>query len=280
MREPGPSPFSRPSPAAQTATDHLFDPKAGEICFVASDRKQAQHALGELTARYGNCPHQDAKVIVVLGGDGTLLEELRNIMRLDIPVYGMNCGTVGFLMNSYSPDNLIERIAAADWVQINPLKMTVIDRDGTTHEAHAINEIALLRETRQTARLTIKVNGRIRMEQLICDGVLLATPAGSTAYNLSAHGPILPIMSNLLALTPISPFRPRRWRGALLPYRSELEIIVQEPDFRTVLVTADNVEVRDVVNVKGAIDPSVEMRLLFDPGAGLEERIVEEQFSY
>jgi NAD+ kinase len=255
-------------------------PQKGEIAFVASDRPRAQDALAALERRYGNCGIERSKVIVALGGDGTLLDVLRQVMHLDIPVYGMNCGTVGFLMNEFRPDKLLDRIAAADEVVINPLRMKAVDRHGQTHEAMAINEIALLRETRQTARITIRVHGRVRMEQLICDGVLLSTPAGSTAYNLSAHGPILPISSNLLALTPISPFRPRRWRGALLPYDAEVEFDVQDPEFRTVLATADNIEVRDVVSVSGAIAREIEMMLLFDAGAGLEERILEEQFEY
>lgn len=248
------------------------------IAFLASDRPKAQDALAALERRYGGCDPENADVIVALGGDGTLLDVLRHYMHSDIPVYGMNCGTVGFLMNEYAADDLPRRLAESDGVTINPLRMQALDSRGDQHEAMAINEIALLRETRQTARLTIKVGGNERMEQLICDGALLSTPAGSTAYNLSAHGPILPISSNLLALTPISPFRPRRWRGALLHYDAEVEFVVQDPDFRTVLATADNYEVRDVVSVKGAIAREIEMCLLFDAGAGLEERILEEQF--
>ncbi|MEM9233755.1 MAG: NAD kinase [Pseudomonadota bacterium] len=250
------------------------------IAFVASDRPRGQEALRLLEKKYGNCPLDEAEVIVALGGDGTLLDVLRQNMHHDIPVYGMNCGTVGFLMNEFDPEGLPERIARADRVVINPLRMTATDSRGKTHEAMAINEIALLRETRQTARITVKVHGQVRMETLICDGVLLSTPAGSTAYNLSAHGPILPISSNLLALTPISPFRPRRWRGALLSYDADVEFEVQDPEFRTVLATADNYEVRDVVSVQGAIAKDIEMCLLFDAGAGLEERILEEQFEY
>lgn len=255
-------------------------PASDSIAFVASDRPRAQEAFAVLTERYGNCPVDKASVIVALGGDGTLLDMLRSTMHLDIPIYGMNCGTVGFLMNKYQPLDLPERIAAADPVVINPLKMVATDARGKVHDAMAINEIALLRETRQTARIAIKVGGQVRLEQLICDGILLATPAGSTAYNLSAHGPILPIMSNLLALTPISPFRPRRWRGALLPYDAEVEFDVLDGDFRTVSATADKLEVRDVMNVKCSIASQIEMCLLFDAGAGLEERILEEQFEY
>ncbi|RFB06087.1 NAD kinase [Parvularcula marina] len=254
--------------------------KGQRIAFVASDRPRGQAALKELVKMYGNCDPDDAEVIVALGGDGTLLDVLRAHMHHDIPVYGMNCGTVGFLMNEYNPAALPERIAKADRVVINPLRMIATDGRGKRHEAMAINEIALLRETRQTARITIKVHGQTRMETLICDGVLLSTPAGSTAYNLSAHGPILPISSNLLALTPISPFRPRRWRGALLSYDAEVDFEVQDPEFRTVLATADNYEVRDVKTVHGSIARDIEMCLLFDAGAGLEERILEEQFEY
>ncbi|MGV6818930.1 MAG: NAD kinase [Parvularcula sp.] len=254
-------------------------PKAGTLHIIASDRPRAQDSLKALEKAYGNCPLDQASVVVVLGGDGTLLDVLRNLMTRRVPIYGMNCGTVGFLMNTYSPKRLLERIGQSDPVMINPLRMTATDRHGKTTEAMAINEVALLRETRQTARLTIKVGGKVRLDQLICDGALLSTPAGSTAYNLSAHGPILPIMSNLLALTPISPFRPRRWRGALLPYEADVEFIVQDPEFRTVLASADNTEVRDVEHVKAEIAHDIEMCLLFDPGAGLEERILEEQFT-
>lgn len=251
-----------------------------KYCFIASDRPKGQEALAVLTRRYGQCAMDEASVIVVLGGDGTLLDVLRHTMHLSTPVYGMNTGTVGFLMNTYNPDDLPRRLAEADLVRINPLRMLATDSAGKVHEAMAINEIALLRQSRQTARLTVTVGGRERLAQLICDGIMIATPAGSTAYNLSAHGPVLPISSNLLALTPISPFRPRRWRGALLPYDASVVFDVQDADFRTVLATADNIEVRDVVRVEGAIARDVEMVLLFDKGAGLEERVLEEQFEY
>ena len=256
-------------------------PSRGDIAFVANDRPSAQRALSELTDRYGQCAVEDAAVIVPLGGDGTMLEVLRETMRLGTPVYGMNCGTVGFLMNELNTgDGLLERIATADRARINPLTMAATDKDGVRHEAMAINEVSLLRQTRQTARLTIEIGGRPRLGQLICDGVLLATPAGSTAYNLSAHGPILPIMSNLLALTPISPFRPRRWRGALLPYEAKARFIVQDPAFRSVSATADATEVRDVVEVEASIERETVMTLLFDAGMSLEERIIQEQFAY
>ncbi|WP_031554411.1 NAD kinase [Parvularcula oceani] len=255
-------------------------PEPGQIAFVANDRPQAQESYHQLIELYGNCAVEEARVIVALGGDGTMLEVLRDTMHLGTPVYGMNCGTVGFLMNEMQADDLPQRLAAADRARINPLRMRTTDKQGRRHEATAINEVSLLRETRQTARISIKVNGEVRMNQLICDGVLLSTPAGSTAYNLSAHGPILPIMSNLLALTPISAFRPRRWRGALLPYDAQVTFSVQDADFRPVSATADNVEVRDVVEVEAGIDRGTVMTLLFDPGASLEERIVQEQFAY
>ncbi len=254
-------------------------PEPGEICFLANDRPAAQQALAWLTDAFGNAPREEAKVIVALGGDGTMLEVLRETMQLAVPVYGINCGTVGFLMNPLGTiAKLPQRIATADRAVINPLKMVATDQDGKTHEAMAINEVSLIRQTRQTARIAIKVNGEPRLGQLICDGVLLSTPAGSTAYNLSAHGPILPINSNLLALTPISAFRPRRWRGALLPYDAEVSFIVQDPDFRTCSATADNVEVRNAVEVTCSIRREEKMTLLFDHGAGLEERILREQF--
>ncbi|MBB4657758.1 NAD kinase [Parvularcula dongshanensis] len=255
-------------------------PAPQRIAFFANDRPAAQEAQKALIARYGDCDPHDADVVVALGGDGTMLEVLRETMAANVPVYGMNCGTVGFLMNELQTDDLPKRLAEADAARINPLVMTATNRNGETQRATAINEVSLLRQTRNTARITIKVGGKVRLHQLICDGVLVSTPAGSTAYNLSAHGPILPIMSNLLALTPISPFRPRRWRGALLPYDAEVSFEVQDPEFRSVSATADNVEVRDVVSVAAKIDTDRTMTLLFDAGASLEERIVQEQFSH
>lgn len=254
-------------------------PQEGEIAFIANDRPEAQAAFRRLTERYGNADRAEARFIVALGGDGTMLEVLRETMQHSVPVYGINCGTVGFLMNPLGEvDRLPERIAHADRAVINPLSMRTLDQHGKRTEAMAINEISLLRQTRQTARISIMVNGETRMGQLVCDGVLLSTPAGSTAYNFSAHGPILPINANLLALTPISAFRPRRWRGALLPYDAEVTLVVQDSDFRTCSATADNVEVRDVVEVNCAIARDREMQLLFDHGTGLEERILREQF--
>ena len=255
-------------------------PEPARIAFVANDRPAAQEAYKALTAAYGDEEPADADAIVALGGDGTMLEVLRSTMAHGVPVYGMNCGTVGFLMNELRTDDLPGRIARADRARINPLAMRATDREGQVHTASAINEVSLLRQTRQTARITIEVGGETRLGQLVCDGVLLATPAGSTAYNLSAHGPILPIQSNLLALTPISPFRPRRWRGALLPYDASVRFTVQDPGFRAVSATADSTEVRDVTEVEASIDRGSTMTLLFDPGSSLEERIIQEQFAY
>lgn len=254
-------------------------PKEGDIAFISNDRPEARSAFDKLTKKFGNAPREEAKYIVALGGDGTMLEVLRDTMHHEVPVYGINCGTVGFLMNPLGEvAKLPQRIANADRAAINPLAMRAVDREGQTHQAMAINEVSLIRQTRQTARISIKVNGDTRMGQLICDGVLLSTPAGSTAYNFSAHGPILPINANLLALTPISAFRPRRWRGALLPYDAEVTFIVQDADFRSCAATADNVEVRDVCEVTCSIERNKRMTLLFDHGTGLEERILREQF--
>ena len=255
-------------------------PEPDRIAFVANDRPAARDAYRRLVAAYGDCDPAEADAIVALGGDGTMLEVLRTTMAHGLPVYGMNCGTVGFLMNELTLEGLPGRIARADRARINPLAMRATDADGQVHAASAINEVSLLRQTRQTARITIEVGGKTRLGQLVCDGVLLATPAGSTAYNLSAHGPILPITSNLLALTPISPFRPRRWRGALLPYDAQVRFTVQDAGFRSVSATADSTEVRDVVEVEASIDRGSVMTLLFDPGSSLEERIVQEQFAY
>ena len=250
-----------------------------KICFLASDADEAQEALRSLRHRYGHVPAEQADAIVALGGDGFMLHTLHDTMTLEAPVYGMNRGTVGFLMNDYAPDELPARLSRARRAVINPLRMTAIDLRGKPHEALAINEVSLLRETRQAAKIRILLDGEVRMEELICDGVLVATPAGSTAYNLSAHGPILPIRARLMALTPISVFRPRRWRGAILPWEAKVGFEVLEPDKRPVSATADHVEVRDVCRVDVASAPEIEIRLLYDPGHGLEERLLSEQFT-
>jgi len=252
---------------------------AAKIAFRASTSEVAQTACETLVARYGDTPVEDADVIVVLGGDGFMLETLNDTILLDTPVYGMNRGTIGFLMNDYAEDGLPERLAAAEEAKINPLHMRAGTADGKVHEALAINEVSLLRAGPQAARLRISVDGRTRMEELVCDGALLSTPAGSTAYNYSAHGPILPIGSEVLALTAMAAFRPRRWRGALLPKTALVRFDILDPEKRPVMADADSRSVRDVLWVEVHSDQSVTHRLLFDPGHGLEERLLREQFT-
>jgi NAD+ kinase len=248
------------------------------IAFTASDWDVAQEARARLVELYGDVPEEEADVIVALGGDGFMLGTLHRTARLPAPVYGMNRGTVGFLMNEYSEDDLIERIEAAEETVINPLAMRAEGADGRLYEALAINEVSLLRAGPQAAKLRITVDGKLRMEELVCDGALVATPAGSTAYNYSAHGPILPIGCDVLALTAIAPFRPRRWRGALLPKTARVRFDVLEHEKRPVMADADSRAAHDVVRVEVRSEPSIEHRLLFDPGHGLEERLIQEQF--
>jgi NAD+ kinase len=248
------------------------------IAFVAAETEEARSALQRLTHRYGSKDPEKADVVVALGGDGFMLETLHRYLDRAVPIYGMNCGTIGFLMNQYKEDDLPERVTRAQAVTLRPLQMKVRSRDGKVVEAIAINEVALLRETRQTAKISIRIDGKVRLRELICDGVLLSTPAGSTAYNLSAHGPILPLGSNLLALTPISAFRPRRWRGALLPETAETVFEMQEPEKRPVSAVADSTEVREAVEVSVRVHPKHKLTLLFDPEHNLEERILSEQF--
>ncbi len=250
-----------------------------KIAFTASARPEAQEACARLRHRFGSASAADADVIVALGGDGHMLETLRARLADKKPVFGMNRGTVGFLLNDYAEDNLPARLAGAEPVRIRPLVSRAQTRAGAIVEERAFNEVSLLRQSAQTARLRILVDGAARMAELYCDGVLVATPAGSTAYNLSAHGPILPIDARLLALTPISAFRPRRWRGALLPHRAQVRIEVLEPERRPVSASADNRETRDVVAVDIAEDTGAALTLLFDPGFALEERVLREQFS-
>ncbi len=248
------------------------------MAIVASDTPEAEAAKAALEARYETVPPDQAAVVMALGGDGFMLESLHRFLDRDIPIYGMNCGTVGFLMNEYSEDDLPARLAAAEMQVLSPLRMTATDARGNVTEALAINEVALFRETRQAAKLEITIDGVTMIEELICDGTLVATPAGSTAYNLSAHGPILPLGSSVLALTPISAFRPRRWRGALLRNSVEIGLKVHDAGKRPVGATADFTEVRDVVQVLVRDDPSTSLKLLFDPDHGLEDRILKEQF--
>ena len=249
-----------------------------KIAFVASDAPSAQTARGALVTRYGNVPEDDADIIVALGGDGFMLQTLHGTQHLPAPVYGMNRGTVGFLMNEYSETDLLDRLAAAEEAVINPLKMKAQTVDGEMHDALAINEVSLLRAGPQAAKLRITIDGHLRLEELVCDGALVATPAGSTAYNYSAHGPILPIGSDVLALTAVAAFRPRRWRGALLPKAAHVRFDVINPDRRPVMADADSIWVENVLWVEINSEPSIEHRLLFDPGHGLEERLLREQF--
>jgi NAD+ kinase len=250
------------------------------IHFVASPIPEAKEALEQLATRYGNVPPQDADIIVALGGDGLMLQTLHRFMTMGKPIYGMHRGTVGFLMNEFYPDDLPERLAKARVTVIHPLLMRAHDDDGDTIEFHAFNEVSLFRQTYQAARLRILIDGKERLPELVADGVLLATPAGSTAYNLSAQGPIIPINAPLMALTPISPFRPRRWRGALLPDTARVRIDVLEPEKRPVAAVADHDEVRAVCSVDIQMDHGISMQMLFDPGHSLDERILREQFGY
>jgi len=250
------------------------------IAFVASAGEEAQAALAQLVDLYGNCNPADADVVVALGGDGLMLQTLHQHMRTGKPIYGMHRGTVGFLMNEFSTHDLGARLSAARETLINPLLMRATDVHGAVHIHHAINEVALFRQTNQAVRLRILIDEHERMPELIADGILVATPAGSTAYNLSVQGPILPINAALLALTPISGFRPRRWRGALLPNAAYVVIEVLDGRKRPTAAAADHDEVRDVSRVEVLSDKTISMRMLFDPGHSLEERILREQFAY
>jgi NAD+ kinase len=248
------------------------------IAFVAGQTPEARTACKQLEARYGNCDPKDADVIVALGGDGLMLQTLHDFMKSGKPIYGMHRGTIGFLMNEFVLDGLVERLAAAHTTVIHPLVMQTTDAHGRMHEARAINEVSLFRQSAQAAHLRVLIDGQERLTDLIADGVLVATPAGSTAYNLSVQGAIIPINAPLLALTPISPFRPRRWRGALLPDNAKVTIEVQEADKRPVAAVADHDEVRSVRKVVIRMDHSISLNLLFDPGHNLDERILREQF--
>lgn len=250
---------------------------AERLAFVASPAPMAQEALVLCTAEYGNVPPSEADVIVPLGGDGFMLESMHRYMDLGIPLFGMHRGTIGFLMNTFAVDGLRGRLANAEAQTLHPLQMQAELADGDFTPAIAFNEVSLLRQERQAAKLRLIINGRVRMEQLICDGVIISTAAGSTAYNLSAHGPIIPIGSSLLALTPISPFRPRRWRGALLPSSVRVRIEIIERAKRPVSATADHIEVRDIVAVE-IEEATSTVNMLFDAGHNLQERILAEQF--
>ncbi len=253
---------------------------ARTIAFIASATDEARAAHDRLAARYGGVDPAGADVIVALGGDGLMLQTLHKFLDTGKPIYGMNCGSVGFLMNDFQEDGLPDRIAAAVTTAVHPLLMRATDAFGETHTAYAINEVSLLRQSFQAAKLRLSIDGHVRMEELICDGVLVATPAGSTAYNLSAHGPILPIYAPLLAITPISAFRPRTWRGALVPDRVEVRIEALEAAKRPVNVVADNVEFKSVVEVVVAQKADAESLIMFDPDHSWDERILTEQFKY
>lgn len=248
------------------------------IRLVASPAAEAQAALAALTDAHGQCLTEEADVIVALGGDGFMLQTLHDVSHRGLPVYGMNCGTIGFLMNAYRARGLERRLAAAVEAVINPLAMRAETVDGRVEEGLAINEVSLLRAGPQAAKLRISVDGRERLAELVCDGALVCTPAGSTAYNYSAHGPILPIGSDVLALTAMAAFRPRRWRGALLPKSAVVRFDVLDAGKRPVMADADSRSVRDVLSVEIRSEPSIRHRILFDPGHGLDERLIREQF--
>lgn len=258
----------------------MSDQLPQSIAFIAADSEDAQAAAARLSALYGQARIEEADIIVPLGGDGFMLQTLHENMDTGRAIYGMNRGTIGFLMNEYSEEGLRERIAAAIAETIRPLEMEAEDVDGTRHRAIAINEVSLFRQAAQAARLRILIDGHLRLEELVCDGVMVATPAGSTAYNLSAHGPILPLDAPLLALTPVSPFRPRRWRGALLPNRAEVTFDVLEHAKRPVNAVADNLEVRSVRTVTVRESRNRTATILFDASHSWDERILTEQFRY
>lgn len=253
------------------------------LALFTSPTPRAQEVATVLRSTVEWCALEDAEIVVVIGGDGTMLDALHHMIRTDRvrPVYGVNAGTIGFLMNRYHRAmNIIDRLRHARSVAVSPLSVEAVSRSGEIHRVYAINELSLLRETRQTAKIEISVNDRVRIPELAGDGVLLATPVGSTAYNFSASGPILPLDSQMLALTPISPFRPRRWKGAILPDRSRVTFRVLEPDKRPISAVADQTELRNIAEVRLAIAREREMTLLFDPGHALDERIVAEQFAH
>jgi NAD+ kinase len=259
-----------------------FEPETvvKNIAFVAAATPEAQEAKERLVARHGNVPPHDADIIVALGGDGLMLQTLHQFISAHIPIYGMNRGSVGFLMNEYREEGLRERLAKAKVNMVHPLRMRAYMQDGSQGKALAINDVYLFRKSSQAARLRVWVDGEVQLEELVCDGVLVATPAGSTAYNLSVHGPILPINASLLALTPIAAFRPRRWRGALLPSTAHVTVEVLDPEKRPVAAVADHNEFPNVVRVDIAEERGIGLRLMFDPGHELGDRILAEQFRF
>lgn len=248
------------------------------LALFTGDNDAARQAYKEVVRNITPVSIDEADVIVVLGGDGTMLQAMHETLNADKPIYGMNCGSVGFLLNQYSPDYLLDRIEKARTVSLNPLRMKVFRKNGEIVEAPAINEVSLWRNSRQAAKIQIDIDGVNRLSELICDGVMVATPAGSTAYNLSAHGPIIPLRAHALALTPICPFRPRRWRGAILHHDAKITLRVLEQDKRPVHAAADSLEVTDVECVEISEDRTINIQLLFDLDYSLEERIFNEQF--
>ncbi len=249
-----------------------------KVHFTASDGEEAQSALKQLVHQYGQTDADQAALVVTFGCDGFMLETMHKFMDSDLPIYGMNKGTVGFLLNDFREEELFERLVAAKLTELHPLEMRATDQDGKTTTVLAINEVSLLRESRQTAKIKIMIDGPVKVDELTCHGVLVATPAGSTAYNLSAHGPILPVNAGVLALTPISAFRPRRWRGAILPREAHVRFEILEHRKRPVSAVADAIEIRDIVTVDICEKRDKKIRLLFDPEHNLEDRILDEQF--
>jgi NAD+ kinase len=273
-------PQMRRTPVMTTAETAAIRPKIENIAFVASASEEAEAAKRRLSHHYGSSPPDMADVIVALGGDGFMLTALHRFMNTGKPIYGMHRGTVGFLMNEFRPEGLMERLARAEVTHLRPLLMTTVDESGAQAEARAFNEVSLWRQSSQAAKLRISVDERERMAELICDGLIVATPAGSTAYNFSAHGPIIPLGAPLVALTPISPFRPRRWRGAMLPDRVVIEVEALERNKRPIGAAADHTEIRDIRRITVRQDRSSESLLMFDPEHSWEERILAEQFQY
>jgi NAD+ kinase len=269
---------SPPPDSADRAEPALATTRTPSVAFVAADTEPAQTARTELIQRYGATSPDQADIIVALGGDGFMLETLHHTLKRGVPIYGMHRGTVGFLMNDFRPEGLIDRLARAQPVALHPLAMIATRKSGEICSALAINEVSLLRQARQASKIRVRVDGIVRLEELMGDGVLVSTPVGSTAYNLSAHGPIIPLAAGVVALTPISAFRPRRWRGALLPHATKVSFEILEADKRPVSASADFTEIRDVVAVEVRENLDVTFTLLFDPEYGLDERVFKEQF--
>ena len=249
-----------------------------KIHFSASGHDEAKLRFARLTERYGQHPIEDADCIVALGGDGHMLHVLHETLQHNLPVFGMNCGRLGFLLNHFASDELVERIESAETAPIHPLRMNVTSADGSRHEELAINEVSLIRQTHNAAHIRVEVDGKHQVDELVCDGILLATPVGSTAYNLSAYGPVVPLGAGLMALTPISPFRPRRWRGALLNESAQVNLEVLEPQFRPVAASADSAEHRHIKTISIAQAQDITLRLLYDQGYSLADRAIAEQF--